>query len=285
MFSIFPTLSISLVVASSASALIIPHHREINLEARVPAPLGYATGYLEPFVNYHTRYAALGCGHKHNTPFFTSCCHPLLANEQLSSRPAECTPPSASAGVSPCDTSPIPSATPAVKASPSPKNHKNVGSSPKSTSSSSTSTPRPSPKPKANANLKAPASSSSKTHSSSKALSTPPSSGSSGGTNTGGVATYFTQNGNAGACGSVHKDSDFICAIDQVRYGSSNQKSPLCGKQVRITNTLNGKSVVCTIADDCPTCMNHNSIDLSVGAFTQIATEAQGEVSIEWVFI
>jgi rare lipoprotein A (peptidoglycan hydrolase) len=69
-----------------------------------------------------------------------------------------------------------------------------------------------------------------------------------------------------------------IAAIDQDRYGSSGNKSPLCGKKVHIVNKSNGKSVVVTIADDCPTCKNGNSIDLSEGAFKQIATEAQGEV-------
>lgn len=32
------------------------------------------------------------------------------------------------------------------------------------------------------------------------------------------------------------------------------------------------------VADDCPTCNNENSIDLSQGAFTQIATIDEGEV-------
>ena len=30
--------------------------------------------------------------------------------------------------------------------------------------------------------------------------------------------------------------------------------------------------------DECPTCDNGTSLDLSVGAFTQIATEEEGEV-------
>jgi len=73
--------------------------------------------------------------------------------------------------------------------------------------------------------------------------------------------------------------------MDQARYGDSGGVSSLCGKQVKITNTENNKSVVVTVADDCPTCDNSNSIDLSVGAFTKIATEEQGEVSIAWEFV
>ncbi|KAG6898373.1 hypothetical protein C0992_009048 [Termitomyces sp. T32_za158] len=106
-------------------------------------------------------------------------------------------------------------------------------------------------------------------------------------THAGGFATYFYQNGVAGACGTVHKDTDFIAAIDEARYGNSGVRSSLCGKQVKITNPANKKvretvipqvSVVVTIADDCPTCNNANSIDLSKAAFQQIATLEQGMV-------
>ncbi|KZT18818.1 barwin-like endoglucanase [Neolentinus lepideus HHB14362 ss-1] len=97
---------------------------------------------------------------------------------------------------------------------------------------------------------------------------------------TGGVATYFYQNDNAGACGTVHSDNDVVAAMDSGRYNQG-----LCGKKVFIRNTKNGKSVTVTIADECPTCENSNSIDLSVGAFTQIATKEEGEVPIQWKYV
>jgi len=89
-------------------------------------------------------------------------------------------------------------------------------------------------------------------------------------------ATYFYQNGNAGACGTVHSDYDYICAIDSARYGNSGSTSSLCGQQVKITNTDNGNTVTVTIADDCPTCDNANSIDLSVGAFEALGSLSEG---------
>ncbi|KIL65333.1 hypothetical protein M378DRAFT_10942 [Amanita muscaria Koide BX008] len=98
--------------------------------------------------------------------------------------------------------------------------------------------------------------------------------------NTGGYATYFYQKGNPGACGTVHSDDDLIAAIDSTRYGSA-----LCGKQVKITNPSNGKSVVVKVADNCPTCRNADSIDLSVAAFKNIADTSQGIVGINWVFV
>jgi len=103
--------------------------------------------------------------------------------------------------------------------------------------------------------------------------------------NTGGFATFFYQNGVAGACGTVHGDNDMIAAIDGDRYGDLAARSALCGKQVKLTNTKNGKSVTVTIADACPTCDNSNSIDLSKGAFEQIATVDEGIVPITWSFV
>ena len=54
---------------------------------------------------------------------------------------------------------------------------------------------------------------------------------------------------------------------DQALFGTLGPASPLCGDQVQITNLDNGKMVTVTVADDCPTCTNANSIDLSVAAF------------------
>ena len=53
-----------------------------------------------------------------------------------------------------------------------------------------------------------------------------------------------------------------------------------------MTNTQNGKSVVATVADQCPGCQgNPNSLDLSQGAFDAIADEAQGVVPIEYTYV
>ena len=60
----------------------------------------------------------------------------------------------------------------------------------------------------------------------------------------------------------------------------------LCGRQVQVTNTNNGESVVATVADECPGCQgNPNSLDLSQGAFDQIADESEGVVPITWEYL
>lgn len=69
-----------------------------------------------------------------------------------------------------------------------------------------------------------------------------------------------------------------LSSTETERYGDLSKQSSLCGQQVQITNTKNGKTVTVTIADACPTCGTGNDIDLSQGAFDQIATEEEGEV-------
>jgi len=310
---------VSFTVVSSALLLAVASVQGLAVPYKAPPP-GWATDYLEPYMTYHTRYLELDCQGQHNTAFFNTCCNPLLKDESLSALPAECTPSTstltstasaASASASDdgddgddcdgdgdgddsdddgddgdddgddgdCSEDSQPTSSVPV----------NVGSQPTLTTSSTTV--------KATTSTHViPTSTSSKqatsTHSTSSTreatttkTSTSATSTSTDGIQTGGVATFFYQNGVAGACGTVHSDNDLIAAIDQARYGNSGEVSALCGQQVEITNTQNGKTVTVTIADDCPTCENANSIDLSIGAFTEIATEEQGEVPITWKFV
>ncbi|KZV72802.1 hypothetical protein PENSPDRAFT_750619 [Peniophora sp. CONT] len=98
---------------------------------------------------------------------------------------------------------------------------------------------------------------------------------------TGGSATFYFQNGIPGACGGVNPDNAAIVAEQALRYKASD-----CGRKVRITNIQNGKTVDAVVADRCATCQgNANSLDLSVFAFNQIATEAQGIVPITWEYL
>ena len=89
-------------------------------------------------------------------------------------------------------------------------------------------------------------------------------------------ATWFTQNGNAGACGNTHSDNDFIAALDYRTYGDTSAKSKYCGEKIRVT--WQGKSVDVIVADACPTCENSASVDLSVAAFEALAPLKVGEL-------
>jgi hypothetical protein len=63
-------------------------------------------------------------------------------------------------------------------------------------------------------------------------------------------ATFFTQNGNQGACGKANPDSAVICALFTSVYAGGKH----CGKQISVTNLKNGKTAMVTVADECPTC-------------------------------
>jgi rare lipoprotein A (peptidoglycan hydrolase) len=73
--------------------------------------------------------------------------------------------------------------------------------------------------------------------------------------------------------------------MDQALFGTLGPDSPLCGDQVQITNLNNGKTVTVTVADDCPTCENANSIDLSVAAFEALDDLSVGEFPISWFYV
>jgi expansin (peptidoglycan-binding protein) len=100
------------------------------------------------------------------------------------------------------------------------------------------------------------------------------------------AATYFYQNGNAGACGWYKSDSDLVVAVNGItQWTDYSQASPDCGRYVTIVNESNGKTVTAQVTDVCPSCTgNGQSIDLSVGAFQAIADMSQGQVDIKWKF-
>ncbi|KAG2078250.1 barwin-like endoglucanase [Suillus decipiens] len=286
MISTFVTLALSLIATSAVSALVVP---------RVTAPAGWDTAALEPYDTYHCRYIAIGCQSQHNTQFFSDCCHPLAANESVSVLPAQCQMPSGSTcnngvlvstGGSDDGCGDDPSSTPTASISASFSSSFPPFSVSVPTPSSSLPpvkiTPVPTPStsyPPVNV------ASTPSTTSTPTSTSTPSTGSSDSSLNYGGFGTYFYQNGVAGACGTVHSDSDFICAMDQSRYGNSGGVSSLCGKQVRITNQDNGNTITVTVADDCPTCQNANSIDLSVAAFQALDSLSVGDIPIVWSFV
>ncbi|CAK5277397.1 unnamed protein product [Mycena citricolor] len=116
---------------------------------------------------------------------------------------------------------------------------------------------------------------------------------------TGGHGTWFTQNGVAGgqifvsnassvlsligsaACGTVHKDSDLIVALDTAMYKNGDN----CGRKIQITNLANGQTVDATVADECPTCDNNTSVDMSEAVFTKLAALSVGLInnSPRWI--
>merc|ERR1712230_349380 len=95
-----------------------------------------------------------------------------------------------------------------------------------------------------------------------------------------GSATFFYQNGNPGHCGNYNDDSTPLVALQTSMYGDGSH----CGDKVCITRTSDDKTVEAIVQDSCPSCVSTESLDLSWGAFSQIATEAEGMVDITWSF-
>ncbi|KAF7352716.1 Barwin-like endoglucanase [Mycena venus] len=83
------SLSLRLLPAPTPSPHVGRHH-----VPRARPPAGWDTSF-EAYDVYHIRYLALGCMNQHGTPFFDSCCRPLLAwqsaDRDLPARCAVCT--------------------------------------------------------------------------------------------------------------------------------------------------------------------------------------------------
>jgi len=269
---------------------------------------------LESYWSFKNRYNSLNCASQSGTDFYTSCCYPLGASESLSDRPAECTPSSLTCS-SDSTSSSFPTPTPTPDASSTDDTYdesslpwceegddgyddeddntytdasNNGGSTspdtytpPATTDDSNTENSQPQP-----TNTGSSSDNSGNNNSGSdNSGSTNNNNGGSSGANTGGQATYYYQNGNPGACGDYHGDSDFIGAIDIAWYGETSQKSQYCGRNVQITNTNTGQSITIVVADVCPTCDNANSFDLSVGAFQALSSLDAGVFPISWSFV
>lgn len=99
-----------------------------------------------------------------------------------------------------------------------------------------------------------------------------------------GQASWFTQNGNPGACGIYHSDSDHIVALQVDMYGNTGQQSQYCGRSLTITNTATGATAQAVVADACPGCATYHSLDLSTGLFQALGSLDQGILPISWHF-
>ncbi|CAJ0547063.1 Ff.00g016900.m01.CDS01 [Fusarium sp. VM40] len=96
----------------------------------------------------------------------------------------------------------------------------------------------------------------------------------------GGQATFYFQNGNYAQCGGRHTDDELVVALDYRRFDMS-----LCGRKLRVTNGMNGRAVDVTVIEACPTCLNANSLDMSVEAFRRIGSLSDGSYVVTWSYI
>ncbi|KAH8833660.1 RlpA-like double-psi beta-barrel-protein domain-containing protein-containing protein [Flagelloscypha sp. PMI_526] len=308
MFSLIPAfVALSAALSASAHPLrsgnVFSRHHAVDIALRADGdryadPEGWFTGYLEDYTTYHLRYLAIDCDDKHNTDFFDKCCHPMLATETLEkNRAPECNPAnhsssskdtssddsdndddyedceesddsdSSDSGNNHAATTAAPATTPTAKAKvATPSSSKKEETAPKSTKQEESKTTS-SEAPKETKN-----------NDSSNNNSDNNGSDNVGYKNTG-IVTWYTQNGNKGACGELHSDDDLIAAMNSPQYKSLN----VCGKSVMI-HANNGKSVKVKVVDECPGC-KEGSIDLSRGAFAQLGDFGLGTIDMSWNFV
>ncbi|GAA5953348.1 hypothetical protein JCM8115_000502 [Rhodotorula mucilaginosa] len=106
--------------------------------------------------------------------------------------------------------------------------------------------------------------------------------GGSGNVYSGGIATFFYQNGIAGNCGNVNSDNTLLVALPTATYAGGSH----CGQYVEITRSDTGNKIKALVADSCPTCNNNSCLDLSWGAFSALGgTQSMGVFDITWQFV
>lgn len=96
-----------------------------------------------------------------------------------------------------------------------------------------------------------------------------------------GQATWYTQNGNPGACGNYASDSDYVVALQTSMYSGGSH----CGQYIQVKNTNTGATTKVKVADECPTCESSESIDLSTAAFEALGSKDQGVLPVTWSWV
>ncbi|KAL9123347.1 MAG: hypothetical protein Q9175_008368 [Cornicularia normoerica] len=105
-----------------------------------------------------------------------------------------------------------------------------------------------------------------------------------------GDGTFYSPSVGLGSCGKQYQDTDKVAALAAVSmraYNPSNpNNNPLCGHKVKVWNTAKpSTTVTVAIVDTCPGCAGHYDLDLSPGAFNQLANPSVGRIHISWEFV
>ncbi|CAF9942003.1 MAG: hypothetical protein ALECFALPRED_009438 [Alectoria fallacina] len=100
-----------------------------------------------------------------------------------------------------------------------------------------------------------------------------------------GDLTYYDPG--LGACGVTSSDTDHIVSIshftfDAVSKSSNPNANPLCGHKLRAVR--NGNSIDLTVVDRCVGCQA-TDLDVSPGAFKQLADATLGRVEVTWAWL
>ncbi|KAF2098568.1 hypothetical protein NA57DRAFT_56225 [Rhizodiscina lignyota] len=96
-----------------------------------------------------------------------------------------------------------------------------------------------------------------------------------------------------GACGITSTENQDVVAVshslfDASQTGSDPNANPLCGQKIRATRYYaevgSERSVDLTVVDRCVGCQP-TDLDVSTGAFDQLAPEPSGRVDVTWAWL
>ncbi|RKP25853.1 RlpA-like double-psi beta-barrel-protein domain-containing protein-containing protein [Syncephalis pseudoplumigaleata] len=97
-----------------------------------------------------------------------------------------------------------------------------------------------------------------------------------------GDGTFYNMEGGYTACGEKHSDSEHYAAVAPSWFTTGNHNNdPICRKCALVKGPKGQVKV--HINDICPPCAR-DSIDMTPAAFSQIADQADGRVSVSWEF-
>ncbi|KAF8164347.1 RlpA-like double-psi beta-barrel-protein domain-containing protein-containing protein, partial [Mycena galopus ATCC 62051] len=101
--------------------------------------------------------------------------------------------------------------------------------------------------------------------------------------------TFYTPNGGVGACSHSIKTSAHAVALASAQPFShalvlapGDNGGTHCGKKIKVQ--YNGKSVIAKVVDLCPGCPSEG-LDLTRGAFKELAKPAVGVIEANWHFV
>lgn len=106
-----------------------------------------------------------------------------------------------------------------------------------------------------------------------------------------GDLTYYAVG--LGACGITSQENQNVVAVshtlfDAAQTGSDPNANPLCGQKIRARRYYAEvgaeRSVDLTVVDRCVGC-KPTDLDVSTGAFDQLAPEASGRVDVTWAWL
>ncbi|KAL8276153.1 hypothetical protein RQP46_011447 [Phenoliferia psychrophenolica] len=94
-------------------------------------------------------------------------------------------------------------------------------------------------------------------------------------------ATWYLQNGNAGACGLYSQDTDKVVGLPLAFYNNTGSVSTFCGAYVVVTNPSNNQTVTSRVADASG---SPGLFSMSVASWRAVDGDSSDFETVQWRF-